>query len=100
MARRAIRENNVKDILSSNWYDYFGESFIYNFRSVKITPKTDFDKVEKIYGWLNELPLVVKPDMLFGKRGVLGLVLYNLHSRPFIPMKSLQHPSSYIKSIK
>ncbi len=76
MARRAIRENNVKDILSNNWYDYFGESFIYNFKSVKITPKTDFDKMEKIYGWLNELPLVVKPDMLFGKRGVLGLVLY------------------------
>ncbi len=76
MARRAIREIDAKRILSRNWSEYFGSSFVYNFKSVKITPETDFHEIENSFGWLNELPLVVKPDMLFGKRGVLGLVLY------------------------
>jgi len=76
MARRAIREFDAKRILSDNWDNYFGKSFIYNFRSAKIGPKTNFNKIEKNCDWLKEMPLVVKPDMLFGKRGVLGLVLY------------------------
>ncbi len=79
MAQRGIREYDAKRILAQNWKDYFGDEFEYDFKSILITPETDLDKVPQEHPWVLETPLVVKPDMLFGKRGKLGLVLYKVN---------------------
>ncbi len=76
MAQRGIREFDGKRILAQNWKDYFGDEFQYDFKSVLITPETDLDKVPEENPWVLETPLVAKPDMLFGKRGKLGLILF------------------------
>ena len=76
MAQRGIREFDGKRILAQNWKDYFGDEFQYDFKSVLITPETDLDKVPEEHPWVSETPLVAKPDMLFGKRGKLGLILF------------------------
>jgi len=78
MAQRGIREYDGKRIIAQNWKDYFGNAFNYEFKSVLVTPETDFYKLPEQYLWLKETPLVAKPDMLFGKRGKLGLVLYKI----------------------
>lgn len=41
---------------------------------VQVTEKTDFNKLVDKEPWLSSTRLVVKPDMLFGKRGKSGLV--------------------------
>ena len=38
-----------------------------------MTKDTEFDKLADEQAWLNASKLVVKPDMLFGKRGKSGL---------------------------
>ncbi len=76
MAQRGIREYDGKRILAQNWKDYFGDDFVYDFKSVLITPETDLDKVPEEHPWVKETPLVAKPDMLFGKRGKLGLIFF------------------------
>jgi ATP-citrate lyase beta-subunit len=76
MAQRGIREYDAKRILHNNWKEYFGDDFIYNFKSIKVSPDTKLDDIPKEHSWVNDEPLVVKPDMLFGKRGKLGLILY------------------------
>jgi len=76
MAQRGIREYDGKRILAQNWEDYFGNDFEYDFKSVLITPETDLDKVPEDNPWVKETPLVAKPDMLFGKRGKLGLIFF------------------------
>jgi ATP-citrate lyase beta-subunit len=75
MAQRGIREYDGKRIMARNWKDYF-EPFEYDFKSVLVTPETNLDELPKEHPWLLEKPLVAKPDMLFGKRGKLGLILY------------------------
>jgi ATP citrate (pro-S)-lyase len=40
----------------------------------QVTKSTDFNKLADEEPWLNATRLVVKPDMLFGKRGKSGLV--------------------------
>jgi succinyl-CoA synthetase beta subunit len=76
MAQRGIREYDGKRILAEHWKEYFSPEFEYEFRSVLVTPETDLEKLPEKYPWLNEVPLVAKPDMLFGKRGKLGLILF------------------------
>ena len=80
MAQRGIREYDAKRILANNWKEYFGDEFEYDFKSILITPETDLDKVPEEHPWVKETPLVAKPDMLFGKRGKLGLVLYKINT--------------------
>lgn len=43
-----------------------------------MTESTDFTKLTNKEPWLSSSRLVVKPDMLFGKRGKSGLVALNL----------------------
>ena len=76
MAQRGIREYDGKRILAQKWEEYFDDAFQYDFKSVLITPDTDLDKVPEEHPWVKETPLVAKPDMLFGKRGKLGLILF------------------------
>ncbi len=76
MAQRGIREYDGKRILAENWEEYFNGAFQYDFKSILITPETDLDKIPEEYPWVKDTPLVAKPDMLFGKRGKLGLILF------------------------
>ena len=76
MAQRGIREYDGKRILAQNWENYFGNDFEYDFKSILITPETDLDKIPEENPWVKETPLVAKPDMLFGKRGKLGLIFF------------------------
>lgn len=43
-----------------------------------MTQATDFAELTNQEPWLSSARLVVKPDMLFGKRGKSGLVALNL----------------------
>lgn len=43
-----------------------------------MTESTDFVELANREPWLSTTRLVVKPDMLFGKRGKSGLVALNL----------------------
>lgn len=43
-----------------------------------MTQSTDFTEVTNQESWITSTKLVVKPDMLFGKRGKSGLVALNL----------------------
>ncbi len=76
MAQRGIREYDGKRILAQNWEEYFNGAFQYDFKSVLITPETNLDKIPEEYSWVKDTSLVAKPDMLFGKRGKLGLILF------------------------
>lgn len=77
MAQRAIREYDGKAIFSKQWENYFS-GFQYGFKSVLVTSGAELLAKSKQHGfeWLKQEPLVAKPDMLFGKRGKNGLVLF------------------------
>ena len=75
MAQKAIREYDAKSILARHWDKYF-PNFTYAYETVMVKSGAELKKVAKIHSWLKEKPLVAKPDMLFGKRGKNGLVLF------------------------
>ncbi len=79
MAQRAIREYDGKALFAKHWNDYFS-GFEYGFQSVLVTSGDELREKAKEHGfeWLNQKPLVAKPDMLFGKRGKNGLVLFKV----------------------
>jgi ATP citrate (pro-S)-lyase len=67
MARRKVREYDAKRLITR----HLGLQI----KSAQVTPQTDMDKLAKENPWLMKERLVVKPDMLFGKRGKHKLVL-------------------------
>lgn len=77
MAQRAIREYEGKRIFQQNWSRYFGQ-FQYDFQAASVASGDELCALAagEGYGWLLQAPLVVKPDMIFGKRGLNGLVYY------------------------
>ena len=77
MAQRAIREYDGKAIFSKHWEKYFS-GFQYGFKSVLVSSGDELRKKANEHGfeWLKQEALVAKPDMLFGKRGKNGLVLF------------------------
>ena len=79
MAQKAIREYDGKRLFAKNWDKYF-KGLEYPFESVLVTSGEELLKKaeEPEYAWLKQKPLVVKPDMLFGKRGKNNLVLFKI----------------------
>jgi len=79
MAQRAIREFEGKRIFHNNWARYFGQ-FEYRFQSASVANGDELRTLseDEAYEWLMQGPLVVKPDMIFGKRGLNGLVYYQV----------------------
>jgi len=79
MAQRAIREYDGKALFAKHWDKYF-DGFHYGFKSVLVTSGDELREKAKEagYEWLNNEPLVAKPDMLFGKRGKNDLVLFKV----------------------
>jgi len=75
MAQKAIREFDAKTILAKHWDKYFPK-FTYSYETVLVTSGDELKKLAEEKSWLKEKPLVVKPDMLFGKRGKNNLVLF------------------------
>jgi ATP-citrate lyase beta-subunit len=77
MAQRAIREYEGKRIISQNWEQYFaGLQSLFTAASVANGEELATLAGTPGYGWLGTAPLVVKPDMIFGKRGKNGLVYF------------------------
>jgi ATP citrate (pro-S)-lyase len=75
MARRKIREFNSKKLLAKYLEIVSNGKVKYNGRCVQVSQKSDMEALLKENSWLAETSLVVKPDMLFGKRGANNLVL-------------------------
>jgi len=75
MAQKAIREYDAKSILAKHWDKYF-PNFSYAYETVLVQSGAELEEAAKTHSWLREKPLVVKPDMLFGKRGKNNLVLF------------------------
>ena len=75
MAQKAIREYDAKSILAKHWDKYF-PNFTYAYETLLVQNGSELAAVAKDKKWLNEKALVAKPDMLFGKRGKNGLVLF------------------------
>lgn len=71
MAQKAIREYDAKRLLSQSWEKYF-QKFNYNFHCALVHSGQELK--DSTYAWLDKEALVVKPDMLFGKRGLNQLV--------------------------
>ena len=78
MAQKAIREYDAKTILAKHWDKYF-PNFTYPYQTVLVQSGDELKETASKQTWLKELPLVAKPDMLFGKRGKNGLVLYKVN---------------------
>ncbi|XP_057721747.1 ATP-citrate synthase alpha chain protein 2 [Arachis stenosperma] len=76
MARKKIREYQSKRLLK----DHLSRlaSINLEIQSAQVTESTDFTELTNQHPWLSSTKLVVKPDMLFGKRGKSGLVALNL----------------------
>ena len=80
MAQKPIREYDGKRLFKENWENYFS-GLNYPFESVLVKSGEELKELAKRpeYSWLNEKPLVAKPDMLFGKRGKNNLVLFKVN---------------------
>ncbi len=77
MAQKPIREYAAKMMLARNWKDYFPTSLSFPAKFVQVSPESDLKLLPDQHEWLSKEPLVVKPDMVIGKRGKHGLVLLN-----------------------
>lgn len=75
MAQKAIREYDAKSILAKHWNKYF-PNFTYAYETIMVQNGSELKEAAKNQTWLSQKTLVAKPDMLFGKRGKNGLVLF------------------------
>ncbi|GMN44105.1 hypothetical protein TIFTF001_013308 [Ficus carica] len=76
MARKKIREYDSKRLLKEHLKRL--AKIDLQICSAQVTEGTDFAELTNQQPWLSSTRLVVKPDMLFGKRGKSGLVALNL----------------------
>ncbi|KAK9725345.1 hypothetical protein RND81_05G137500 [Saponaria officinalis] len=76
MARKKIREYDSKRLLKQHLKRIANIDL--PICSAQVTESTDFTQLVNEETWLSSSKLVVKPDMLFGKRGKSGLVALNL----------------------
>jgi len=81
MAQRAIREYEGKRVFHNDWSRHFGQ-FRYTFQAASAASGDELRSLatDGDHDWLRQVPLVVKPDMIFGKRGLNGLVLYKVNT--------------------
>jgi len=77
MARKKIREHDGKRLLREHIKRFSSTLNLEQLLTVLVTKDTDWTKLAEQHAWLNQLKLVAKPDMLFGKRGKNNLVLLN-----------------------
>lgn len=75
MAQKPIREYDAKNMLAAYWQEYIGRDFQLGTKVAQVSPETDLDQLTRDNSWLTSERLVVKPDMIMGKRGKHGLLL-------------------------
>jgi ATP-citrate lyase beta-subunit len=76
MAQRAIREYDAKTLLIRHW-DMYIEGLQYRGPLIQVCPGTAIRQLTGPAPWLETERLVVKPDVLAGRRGKHGLILLN-----------------------
>ena len=76
MARKKVREYDAKRLVARHAKRLADLDL--KIKTAQVTAETDFGVLAEEEPWLKESKLVVKPDMLFGKRGKSGLVMLNL----------------------
>ncbi|XP_024022898.1 ATP-citrate synthase alpha chain protein 2-like [Morus notabilis] len=76
MACKKIREYDSKRLLKEHFKRLFGREL--PIKSAQITESTDLNELANNKPWLSSSKLVVKPDMLFGKRRKSSLVALNM----------------------
>ncbi|OMO54813.1 ATP-grasp, succinyl-CoA synthetase-type [Corchorus capsularis] len=76
MVRKKIREYDSKRLLKAHIKRLANIDI--PICSAQVTKSTDFTELLEKEPWISSKRLVVKPDMLFGKRGKSGLVALNL----------------------
>ena len=67
----------AKSILAKHWDKYF-PNFTYAYETIMVQNGSELKEAAKANPWLKDKALVAKPDMLFGKRGKNGLVLFKV----------------------
>jgi len=77
MAIRGIREYDGKKLMAQVLDRFAAKPLGMNPNYALVTPETDLEKLAVSEPWLNTTKLVVKPDMLFGKRGKNNLLKLN-----------------------
>lgn len=77
MAQKGIREFQAKRFLSNFLVQNPEYGFSYSGEVALLTPEVSMKNIISSNAWITTKKLVVKPDMLFGKRGKHGLVLLN-----------------------
>jgi ATP-citrate lyase beta-subunit len=77
MAQKGIREFQAKRFLSNFLVQNPEYGFSYSGEVALLTPEVSIKNIVSSNAWVTTKKLVVKPDMLFGKRGKHGLVLLN-----------------------
>lgn len=75
MAQKGIREYHAKKLFSQQWDNYF-KDFNLLTSSILVHSGSDLERETLSHKWIKDSPLVVKPDMLFGKRGKNNLVFF------------------------
>jgi len=95
MAQCGIREYLAKSMVARHWERFMPGIPAYHGKVALLGPDTNLDELAEAHPWLKEDKLVAKPDMLFGKRGKLGLLavdktldelktwLADRHNKPF-----------------
>ena len=74
MAQKAIREYDAKRLLAAHWQEFVPDLPPYQGNVAQVDPLTDLSDLPGRHPWLLDHRLVVKPDVLAGKRGKHGLV--------------------------
>ncbi len=74
MAQCGIREHLAKSMLARHWEKYMGDIPAYHGKVALLGPDTNLDDLANDNPWMKDEKMVAKPDMLFGKRGKLGLL--------------------------
>jgi len=92
MAQRAIREYEGKRVFHDDWSRHFGQ-FRYTFQAASVASGAELLALaaDGDHDWLRQVPLVVKPDMIFGKRGLNGLVLHKVNTPGDVALDDAVH---------
>lgn len=81
MARKKVREYTAKQLVLRHLNQYTSNKSVSvglsNMHSVLVTEDTNFKRLKLEVPELNDIQLVAKPDMCFGKRGKNNLVCLN-----------------------
>ncbi|MHA1728548.1 MAG: ATP citrate lyase citrate-binding domain-containing protein [Promethearchaeota archaeon] len=75
MAQKAIREYTAKKMMLKYLQEYLHGEVKYSIKTALVTPDCSLDDLVEQETWIKNERLVVKPDMLIGKRGKNKLIL-------------------------